>query len=110
MAAVTYIVTWERQSFGKTISYASIYQKVWLRILQSERRKPFPLSSNERRRVACAKSHLSWTPSQWAKVLRTDESIFEVSYGNIGRKVIIGRRLKQTIHPVTSAWFLKQAL
>ncbi|GBN62737.1 hypothetical protein AVEN_134125-1 [Araneus ventricosus] len=52
------------------------------------RRKPFLTSSNERRRVAWTKSHLSWTPSQWEKVLWTDESIFEVSYANIGRKVI----------------------
>ncbi|GBN01458.1 Transposable element Tcb1 transposase [Araneus ventricosus] len=43
---------------------------------------------NKRRRVAWAKSHLSWTPSQWEKVLWTDESIFEVSCGNIGRKAI----------------------
>ncbi|GBL98652.1 Transposable element Tcb1 transposase [Araneus ventricosus] len=49
--------------------------------------KPFPLSSNKRRRVPWAKSHLSWTPSQWKKVLWTDESIFKIPYGIIGRKV-----------------------
>ncbi|GBO15293.1 Transposable element Tcb1 transposase [Araneus ventricosus] len=43
---------------------------------------------NKRRRVSWAKSYLSWTPFQWEKVLWIDESIFEVSYGNIGRKVI----------------------
>ncbi|GBM41250.1 hypothetical protein AVEN_180545-1 [Araneus ventricosus] len=52
------------------------------------RRKPFLTLSNKRQRVAWDKSHLSWTPSQWEKVLWTDESIFEVPYGNIGRKVI----------------------
>ncbi|GBO37853.1 Transposable element Tc1 transposase, partial [Araneus ventricosus] len=68
--------------------YASIYQKVWLRIFYKARRKLFLTSWNKRRRVAWAKSHLSWTPSQWKKVLWTDKSIFEVSYGNISRKVI----------------------
>ncbi|GBM42563.1 hypothetical protein AVEN_183848-1, partial [Araneus ventricosus] len=52
------------------------------------RPKPFLTSSNKRRRVAWANSHLSWTLSQWEKVLWTDEFIFEISDGNIGRKVI----------------------
>ncbi|GBL78501.1 Transposable element Tcb1 transposase [Araneus ventricosus] len=82
--------TWARQSFGKIISEASTrrYIKRCGYAFYKARRKPFLTSSNKRRRVEWAKSHLSWIPSQWKKVLWTDESIFEVSYGNIGRKVI----------------------
>ncbi|GBM39267.1 hypothetical protein AVEN_140318-1 [Araneus ventricosus] len=84
------LVTWTRQSFGKTISEASTrrYIKRCGYAFYKARRKPFLTSSSKRRRVAWTKYHLSWTPSQWEKVLWTDESIFEVSYGNIGRKVI----------------------
>ncbi|GBM65870.1 hypothetical protein AVEN_238808-1 [Araneus ventricosus] len=48
----------------------------------------FLTSSNKRWRVAWAKSHHRWIPSEWKRVLWTDESIFEASYLNIGRKVI----------------------
>ncbi|GBO31619.1 hypothetical protein AVEN_5607-1 [Araneus ventricosus] len=87
--AVADLVTWARQSFGKVISEASTrrYIKRCGYAFYKARRKPFLTSSNKRRCVAWAKSHLSWAPSQWKKVLWTDESIFEVSYGNIGRKV-----------------------
>ncbi|GBM15983.1 Transposable element Tcb1 transposase [Araneus ventricosus] len=88
--AVADLVTSTRQSFGKTISEASTrrYIKRCGYAFFKARRKPFLTSSNKHRRVPWAKSHLSWTPSQWKKVLWKDESIFEVSYGNIGRKVI----------------------
>ncbi|GBN96541.1 hypothetical protein AVEN_196745-1 [Araneus ventricosus] len=88
--AVTALVIWARQSFGKSVSVASTrrYIKSCGYAFYKARRKPFLTSSNKRRRVVWAKSHLSWTSSQWKKVLGTDESIFEVSYGNIGRKVI----------------------
>ncbi|GBL97309.1 hypothetical protein AVEN_84995-1 [Araneus ventricosus] len=84
------LVTWARQSFGKTISEASTrrYIKRCGYALYKARRKLFLTSSNKRRRVAWAKSHISWTLSHWKKVLSTDGSIFEVSYGNIGRNVI----------------------
>ncbi|GBN84086.1 hypothetical protein AVEN_78257-1 [Araneus ventricosus] len=85
--AVADLVTWARQSFGRTISEAStrLYIKSCGYAFYKARLKPFLTSSNKRRRVAWAKSHLSWTPSQWKKVLLTDESIFEFPYGKIGR-------------------------
>ncbi|GBN48905.1 Transposable element Tcb1 transposase [Araneus ventricosus] len=88
--AVADLVIWARKSFGKTISkvYMRLYIKRCSYALYKGRCKPFLTSSNKRRCVACAKSQLSWTVSQWEKVLWTDESIFEVSHGNIGRKVI----------------------
>ncbi|GBO27847.1 hypothetical protein AVEN_153824-1 [Araneus ventricosus] len=78
--AVADLATWARQSFGKTFSEASTrrYIKRCGYAFYKARRKPFLTSSNKRQRVAWAKSHLSWTPSQCKKVLRTDESIFEV--------------------------------
>ncbi|GBM51093.1 hypothetical protein AVEN_216865-1 [Araneus ventricosus] len=84
--AVADLVTWARQSFGKTISEASTRRYIKRRgyAFYNARRKPFLTSSNKRRRVVWAKSYLSWIPSQWMKVLWTDESIFKVSYGNIG--------------------------
>ncbi|GBM17720.1 hypothetical protein AVEN_56037-1 [Araneus ventricosus] len=106
--ADAHLVTWARQSFGKTISEASTrrYIKMCGYAFNKARRKPFLTSSNKRRRVASAKSHLSWTPSQWEKVLWTHESIFEVSYGNLAER-LLGRSMKQTTHPVISAWLLK---
>ncbi|GBN39683.1 Transposable element Tc1 transposase [Araneus ventricosus] len=88
--AVADIVTWARQSFGNVISEASTrrYIKRCGYAFYKARRKSFLTSSDKLRRVAWAKCHLSWTPSQWKKVLWTDESIFEVPFGNIGRKVI----------------------
>ncbi|GBM92368.1 hypothetical protein AVEN_9207-1 [Araneus ventricosus] len=88
--AVAALVIWAKQSFGKAISVASTcrYIKSCSYAFDKARRKPFPTSSNKRLRVALSKSHLSWTSSQFKKVLCTNESIFEVSYGNIGRKVI----------------------
>ncbi|GBL99148.1 hypothetical protein AVEN_64138-1 [Araneus ventricosus] len=88
--AVADLVTWARQSFGKTISETSThrYIKRCGYAFYKDRRKPFLTSSNKRRRVVWAKSHRIWTPSQWEKVLWIDESLFEVSYGNIGRKEI----------------------
>ena len=52
------------------------------------RRKPFLTSAKKRQRVVWAKFHLSWTSLHWQRVLWTDKSIFQVSYGNVGRKVI----------------------
>ncbi|GBL83171.1 hypothetical protein AVEN_165376-1 [Araneus ventricosus] len=88
--AVADLVTWARKSFGKTISEASTrrYIKRCGYAFFKARRKPFLTSSNKRRGVAWVKSHPGWIPSQWKKVLQTDESLFEVPYGNIGRKVI----------------------
>ncbi|GBM23709.1 hypothetical protein AVEN_257624-1 [Araneus ventricosus] len=79
--AVADLVTSPRQSFGKTTSEASTsrYIKRCGYVFYEARRKPFLTSSNKHRRVAWAKSHLSSIPSQWKKVLWTDESIFEVS-------------------------------
>ncbi|GBO21969.1 hypothetical protein AVEN_121679-1 [Araneus ventricosus] len=105
--AVADLATWARQSFGKTISEASTrqYIKRCGYAFYKARRKPFLTSSNKRQRVAWAKSHLSWTPSQWEKVLRTDESVFEVSYGNISRKVI--RKKDEANYP---SWYKRVVL
>ncbi|GBL81230.1 hypothetical protein AVEN_143561-1 [Araneus ventricosus] len=80
--AVAALVTGARQSFGKAISEASLrrYIERCGYAFYKAKRKPFLTSSNKRRRVAWAKYHLSWAPSQWKKVLWADESIFEVSY------------------------------
>ncbi|GBN44024.1 hypothetical protein AVEN_28370-1 [Araneus ventricosus] len=80
---------------GRTKFYEDHFRSITHRYIKrcgyafyKARCKPFFTSSNKRRRIAWIKSHLSCTLSQWKKVLWTDESIFEVSYGNIGRKVI----------------------
>ncbi|GBM60045.1 hypothetical protein AVEN_138416-1 [Araneus ventricosus] len=59
--AVSDLVTWERQSLGKTISEASTsrYIERCGYAFYKARRKPFLTPSNKRRRVALAKSHLS---------------------------------------------------
>ncbi|GBN68684.1 hypothetical protein AVEN_77885-1 [Araneus ventricosus] len=86
--AIADLVTWVRQSFGISKASTRLYIKRCGYAFLKARRKPFLTSSNKCRRVMWAKSHLSWTPSHWKKVLWTDEPIFEVSYGNIIRKVI----------------------
>ncbi|GBO41128.1 hypothetical protein AVEN_95952-1 [Araneus ventricosus] len=111
--AVAVLVTWARQSFGKTISEASThrYIKRCCCAFCKARCQPFLISSNKRRRVVWVKYHFSWTPSQWKKVLWTHESIFEVSYGNIGRKVIRKKdeandpsSYKRVVHKASSGW------
>ena len=53
------------------------------------RSKQFLTAADTRRWVAQAKSHLTWNLSQWERFLWTNESIFKVSYGNVGRKLFI---------------------
>ena len=88
--AVANLVSWARLSFGKTIPEAFMgryIQKCGYRFYKSKH-KPFRTTANKPRPVAWAKSYLSWIFSQWERVLWTDESIFQVSYGNVGLKVI----------------------
>ncbi|GBM03966.1 hypothetical protein AVEN_99171-1 [Araneus ventricosus] len=70
--ATAALVTGARQSFGKVISVTSTrrYIKRCGYAFYKVRRKPFLTSSNKCRCVAWAKSHLSWTPSQWEKATR----------------------------------------
>ena len=88
--AVTDLIRWARQSFWKTIFDASMrrYIKRCCYAFYKSRRKSFLAAANKRWCVTWAKSQLSWTPSHWERVLWTDESNLQVSYGNFGRKNI----------------------
>ncbi|GBM04993.1 hypothetical protein AVEN_60198-1 [Araneus ventricosus] len=102
--AVADLVTWARQSFGKVISEASTlrYIKRCGYAFYKARRKPFLTSSNKRRRVAWAKSHFSWTPSQWKRYCGQMSPYLRFHMEILAER-LLGRRMKQTIHPVTSA-------
>ena len=88
--AVADLEWWTKQSFGKIISEASM--RWWIKrcgyVFDKSRSKQFHTTTNKCRCVAWAKSHLTWNFSQWERILWTDETIFHVSYGNIGQKVI----------------------
>ena len=43
------------------------------------RKKPYLSEVNKKKRLLWAKEHQDWTDEDWAKVVWSDESIFEVS-------------------------------
>ena len=90
LVALVNLVRWARQIFGKTISEASMRRHIKRcgYAFDKSRSKQFLTTPNKCRCVAWGKSHLTWNFSQWERALWMDETIFQVSYGNIGSKVI----------------------
>ncbi len=49
--------------------------------LYCAKRKPYVNSVQKRRRLLWARRHLGWTITQWKRVLWSDESVFQVFFG-----------------------------
>ncbi len=63
------------------------------------RRKPYVNSVQKRRRLLWARRHLGWTITQWKRVLRSDESVFQVFLGGMDT-VCSGPKKKRIIQIV----------
>ncbi|GBL74764.1 hypothetical protein AVEN_243629-1 [Araneus ventricosus] len=100
------LVKWARQSFGKTISEASTrrYIKRCGYSFYKARRKPFLTSLNKRRRVEWAKYHLRWTHLSGKTYFGQMNPYLRFRMEILAER-LLGRRMKQTIHSVPSAWF-----
>ena len=53
-----------------------------------------------------ARAHLKWTDVQWKHVLWSDESTFQIVYGNNGH-CVLGPKKKRAIHIVTHCYQCK---
>lgn len=89
-SSIADITVWARTYFGNTISESTIRRCIsrCKHKLYRAKKKPFLTTANKRNRVKWARIHLKWTVAKWKKVLWSDESKFEISVGNICKKVI----------------------
>uniref|UniRef100_A0A9J8CS13 Transposase Tc1-like domain-containing protein n=1 Tax=Cyprinus carpio carpio TaxID=630221 RepID=A0A9J8CS13_CYPCA len=89
-ATVMEITTWAQEYFQKTLSVNTMHRanrRCRLKLYRSKK-KPYLNMMQKRRRFLWAKAHLKWTVAKWKTVLWSDESKFEVLFGNLGRHVI----------------------
>lgn len=89
-ATVKEIKAWAQEYFQKPLSVNTIHRAIRRCQLKlySAKKKPFLTKIHKRRRFHWAKSHLKWSVAKWKTVLWSDESRFEVLFGNLGRHVI----------------------
>lgn len=89
-ASVLEITKWAQEYFQRTLSVNTIHRAIRRCQLKlySSKKKPYLNMIQKRRRLLWAKAHLKWTVAKWKTVLWSDESKFEVLYGNQGRRVI----------------------
>ncbi len=73
------------------------------------KRKPYVNMVQKRRRVLWAKAHLKWTVSKWKSVLWSDESKFDILFGNHGRHVLRAKE-EGDFQPVISVQFKSKHL
>uniref|UniRef100_A0A9J8B7S5 Transposase Tc1-like domain-containing protein n=1 Tax=Cyprinus carpio carpio TaxID=630221 RepID=A0A9J8B7S5_CYPCA len=89
-ATVMEITTWAQEYFQKTLSVNTIHRAIRrcrLKLYRTKK-KPYLNMIQKRRRFLWAKAHLKWTVAKCKTVLWSDESIFEVLFGKLGRHVI----------------------
>ncbi len=82
-SSISDITTWAQDYFGKPLSSTTIrsyIHKCQLK-LYCAKRKPYVNSVQKRRRLLWARRHLGWTITQWKRVLWSDESVFQVFFG-----------------------------
>ncbi|KAK3539719.1 hypothetical protein QTP70_012049 [Hemibagrus guttatus] len=89
-ATVMEITTWAQGYFQKTLLVNTIHRAIRrcrLKLYRSKK-KPYLNMIQKRRRFLWPKAHLKWTVAKWKTVLWSDESKFEVLFGELGRHVI----------------------
>ncbi len=82
-SSISDITTWAQDYFGKPLSSTTIrsyIHKCQLK-LYCAKRKPYVNSVQKRRRLLWARRHQGWTITQWKRVLWSDESVFQVFFG-----------------------------
>ncbi len=109
-ATVMEITTWPQEYFQKTLSVNTIHRAIrrcWLKLYRSKK-KPYVNMIQKRRRFLWAKVHLKWTVAKWKTVLWSDESKFEVLFGNWDA-MSSGLKRTRTTQVVISAQFRSPA-
>ncbi len=79
------ITKWAQEYFQKPLSVNTIHRAICrcqLKLYHAKR-KPYVNMVQKRRRVLWAKAHLKWTVSKWKSVLWSDESKFDILFGNL---------------------------
>uniref|UniRef100_A0A803JIP4 Transposase Tc1-like domain-containing protein n=1 Tax=Xenopus tropicalis TaxID=8364 RepID=A0A803JIP4_XENTR len=89
-ATVKEITEWAQEYFQKPLSVNTIHCAIHLCQLKlySAKKKPFLSKIHKLSRFHWARDHLKWSVAKWKTVLWSDESRFEVLFGNLGRHVI----------------------
>ena len=65
--------------------------------LYHAKRKPYINNTQKHCRLLWARAHLRWTDAKWKSVLWSDESTFQIVFGNHGRRVLRAKEEKD--HP-----------
>ncbi|KAF0030331.1 hypothetical protein F2P81_017062 [Scophthalmus maximus] len=81
------ITTWALEHL-KPLSVSTVRRYIYkckLKLYHAKR-KPFINSTQKRRRLLWARAHLRWTDAKWKSVLWSDESTFQIVFGNHGRR------------------------
>nr|XP_024654657.1 probable alcohol sulfotransferase [Maylandia zebra] len=89
-ATVKEITEWAQEYFQKPLSVNTIHRAIRRCQLKlySAKKKPFLSKIHKLRRFHWARDHFKWSVAKWKTVLWSDESRFEVLFGNVGRHVI----------------------
>ncbi len=93
------ITTWAQEHFRKPLSVNTVRRyinKCKLKLYHAKR-KPYINNTQKRRRLLWARAHLRWTDAKWKSVLWSDESTFQIVFGNYGRRV--HRAKEEKDHP-----------
>ena len=86
--SVTEITAWAQDHFRKSLSVNTVHRaihKCKLKLYHAKK-KPYVNTIQKRRHLLWAKAHLNW--AKWKTVLWSDESKFEIVFGNHGRCVL----------------------
>ena len=93
------ITTWAQEYFLKPLSVNTVRRyihKCKLKLYHAKR-KPYINNTQKRRRLLWARAHVRWTEAKWKSVLWSDESTFQIVFGNNGRRVL--RTKEEKDHP-----------
>uniref|UniRef100_A0A3B4CB63 Transposase Tc1-like domain-containing protein n=1 Tax=Pygocentrus nattereri TaxID=42514 RepID=A0A3B4CB63_PYGNA len=83
------ITTWAQEHFRKPLPVNTVRRSIYkckLKLLHAKQ-KPYINTTQKHCRLLWAQAHLIWTDAKWKSVLWSDESTFQIVFGNHGRCV-----------------------
>lgn len=93
------ITTWAQEHFRKPLSVNTVRRNICkckLKLYYAKW-KPYVNNTQKHRRLLWARAHLRWTYAKWESVLWSDESTFQIVFGNCGHSVLRAKEEKD--HP-----------